>query len=169
MSCGITHLATTDLARDTRAWPARAATSAPRMTPAASANAAADPLATAPPPSAASVPTAADAAALVARHASAADTQVERAEHASSPPPPPPPLAAGPGVGSPRAIAAAEVTAASAAADSRGFFPAPADAADAFPSGALSVDGEAMSFMLEREERAQRDAEMSPFAEGARD
>jgi hypothetical protein len=28
MSCGITHLATTDLARDTRAWPARAATSA---------------------------------------------------------------------------------------------------------------------------------------------
>ena len=28
MSCGITHLATTDLARDTRAWPTRAATSA---------------------------------------------------------------------------------------------------------------------------------------------
>jgi hypothetical protein len=28
MSCGITHLATTDLARDTRVWPARAATSA---------------------------------------------------------------------------------------------------------------------------------------------
>lgn len=27
-SCGITHLATTDLARDTRIWPARAATSA---------------------------------------------------------------------------------------------------------------------------------------------
>ena len=148
---------------------ARAATSAPRTTPAASADAAADPLATAPPPSAASVPTAADAAALVARHASAADTQAERAERASSPPPPPPPLAAGPGVGSPRAIAAAEDAAASAAADSRGFFPAPADAADAFPSGALSVDGEAMSFMLEREERAQRDAEMSPFAEGAHD
>ena len=138
--------------------------------PAVAGAGAADPLAPAPPPPPASVPTAADAAALVARHASGyADTRGE-ARARASPPPPPPPLGAEPGGrGPPRAEALAASAAASPGPGGRKLSSRSlADAADA-DSGHLSVDAEAIARLLAEEQRAQRDAEMSPFAAGAHD